>query len=386
MRVNGKQVNSPEEVARIVQSAADQSKVSLRIWSDGSEENVEVELARASDELPAHYRAWLGVVLQPAAKDGIEVSRVFPDSPADQAGLRDGDVIASIDGSSVDSVEAFIEKVGERAPGEEVKLVVERGDESRDIAVRLGDIERAPYPWLTSAFRQPRQSWELSEQLGETLGGMGNGVVLNALQELREDLASLRSEVAQLSGDREDRREQSGQDRDQKDQQPGFFEQRREERRSNRRGAEEDVDGLETRNFEPRGGTDPAHQIEIEQPDADRRDRENSEQERGVSQVEAADNESAVLGQRGRSSSRYYRDQWGNQNGNWSSRGRWNWQDGYDRWWSPGGSRSYNYNYPNYNNYYYRYGGVPYYYGGRPYSYGPRFGIRIGPSWGSYWY
>ncbi len=47
------------------------------------------------------------------------------------------------------------------------------------------------------------------------------------------------------------------------------------------------------------------------------------------------------------------------------------------------------YRYPGYRvpytNRYYRYGGQPYFYGGRS-IYGPRFGVRIGPRLGLYWY
>src|SRR5207253_2101765 len=43
-------------------------------------------------------RAALGVTLDPRSIDGAWVLRVFPNSPADQAGIRPGDEILALDG------------------------------------------------------------------------------------------------------------------------------------------------------------------------------------------------------------------------------------------------------------------------------------------------
>lgn len=53
---------------------------------------------------------------------GVVLASVFPRGPADRAGLRDGDVVVSVDDVSVNSVEQFVRTIGAAGPDREVKL------------------------------------------------------------------------------------------------------------------------------------------------------------------------------------------------------------------------------------------------------------------------
>jgi S1-C subfamily serine protease len=55
-----------------------------------------------------------------------EIRTVEPGSAADQAGLRSGDVVLSIDGTGVASFDELTVRLGECAPGEVVRLAVAR--------------------------------------------------------------------------------------------------------------------------------------------------------------------------------------------------------------------------------------------------------------------
>jgi S1-C subfamily serine protease len=55
-----------------------------------------------------------------------EIRTVEPGSAADQAGLRSGDVVLSIDGTDVASFDELTARLGECAPGEVVRLAVAR--------------------------------------------------------------------------------------------------------------------------------------------------------------------------------------------------------------------------------------------------------------------
>ena len=61
-----------------------------------------------------------------------EVRTVEPGSAADQAGIRSGDVVLSIDGVEVTSFDDLTTRLGERAPGEVVTLAVARRDGTAD--------------------------------------------------------------------------------------------------------------------------------------------------------------------------------------------------------------------------------------------------------------
>jgi S1-C subfamily serine protease len=65
-----------------------------------------------------------------------------PDAPADNAGLRAGDVIVRIGMTRVDAPGDVTEAVLAREPGDRVAVTVRRGGERRTIEVRLGEQPR----------------------------------------------------------------------------------------------------------------------------------------------------------------------------------------------------------------------------------------------------
>jgi S1-C subfamily serine protease len=101
-------------------------------------------------------RAWLGILgtsVTPelARERGLAVSRgvlvveVVPDGPADRGGLRGdaangapGDVIVSLNGRPVDTMEDLLNLLAEREPGERVRLRVVRGGTALDLDLVLG--------------------------------------------------------------------------------------------------------------------------------------------------------------------------------------------------------------------------------------------------------
>jgi serine peptidase DegS len=63
-------------------------------------------------------------------RQGIVVSEVWRDGPAWNAGIRQGDIVVSLDGEAVSDASEFQLEISERDPGSQVELEVVRGNES----------------------------------------------------------------------------------------------------------------------------------------------------------------------------------------------------------------------------------------------------------------
>ena len=94
-------------------------------------------------------RGWLGVGIQPLTPElargmglvdekGAVVSQVFPDGPADDAGIRPGDVVVSFEGRPVDDAARLTRLVGAAEPGSKAKVVVLRDGARKELGVMLG--------------------------------------------------------------------------------------------------------------------------------------------------------------------------------------------------------------------------------------------------------
>jgi membrane-associated protease RseP (regulator of RpoE activity) len=93
-------------------------------------------------------RAWLGVQMQDLDDDlregmdyrgeGVLISGVVDGSPAAKAGVRNGDVLVSVNGRSVESSGALSDLIGEMRVGQTASLVVMRDRTRRTLSVRLG--------------------------------------------------------------------------------------------------------------------------------------------------------------------------------------------------------------------------------------------------------
>lgn len=83
-------------------------------------------------------KAWLGVSVADS-DDGVTVRAVVPGSPADEAGLRRGDVIQAVDETAIETAAQLVDVIGSYAPGDEVTLTVVWRGESREVTVVLGE-------------------------------------------------------------------------------------------------------------------------------------------------------------------------------------------------------------------------------------------------------
>ena len=88
-------------------------------------------------------RPWLGITSQ-EVEGRVFISRVQDDSPAERAGLRQGDILLSVGTNKVTKLEDFYSSLWkDRKPGDEISLTVLQGTEVRKISVQ--SIDRSKY-------------------------------------------------------------------------------------------------------------------------------------------------------------------------------------------------------------------------------------------------
>lgn len=111
-------------------------------------------------------RGWLGVVIQEVNKElaesfgldkpaGALVAKVLPGSPAEDAGLQDGDIILKFDGQHINLSSDLPHQVGRVVPGSTVKLDIVRGTKNKRISVKIGTLADGKEPVKASQRTSP---------------------------------------------------------------------------------------------------------------------------------------------------------------------------------------------------------------------------------------
>ena len=97
-------------------------------------------------------RGWLGVYIQNISPEmakaldiettkGVIISKVEDDSPAAEAGLKEGDIVKKVNGIDADNATSLSTKIASLSPGDYVKLEVLRDGDLKTINVKLGELE-----------------------------------------------------------------------------------------------------------------------------------------------------------------------------------------------------------------------------------------------------
>jgi C-terminal processing protease CtpA/Prc len=185
-------------------------------------------------------QGYLGVYMQELTKKlrkgldigvekGVLVSGVADDSPAEKAGIEDGDVIVTFAGESVASADDLADRVRDTEPGTEVSLELIRDGKTRTVTLAVGerpddllfswsgdDFDFADLEWAPGAghhvralLMRPRLGVHTTE-LNEDLAGYfkakpGEGVlVLEVSEESVAEAAGVKAgDVIQKIGDEE---------------------------------------------------------------------------------------------------------------------------------------------------------------------------------------
>ena len=130
-------------------------------------------------------RGWLGVQIQPVTKDiaeslgfegttGALVSSPADDSPAQKAGIKAGDVITAVDGTSVKDPRQLARIISHYSPDTDVKVSVWRDGKSQELTVKLGS--------LGDMSASPAATARAEDKLGLTLRAAPDGAGVEVVE------------------------------------------------------------------------------------------------------------------------------------------------------------------------------------------------------------
>jgi serine protease Do len=152
---------SPDLVVRNFQQAFMRKPtgqtIVLNVLSGGARREVTLELEampRLPRQAPTYFHRTLGMLLREkvmldqyldkgptATVEGLVVEAVAPRSPADQAGLRQGDVVTAIDDQpmrTADQCKEIIQTALEKTPSPNIRITIQRGGSAETLTLRPG--------------------------------------------------------------------------------------------------------------------------------------------------------------------------------------------------------------------------------------------------------
>ncbi|MDH3721701.1 MAG: DegQ family serine endoprotease [Desulfobacteraceae bacterium] len=120
-------------------------------------------------------RGWLGVGIQDISeevaeyygikeKKGVLVTEVFPDDPADLAGIKPKDVIISVNGKTVDSARLLTGMIADTHVGDTIQIKINRNGKTRTIDVKIAKREETK---IAGRSTQEKEQGPLGIQVSE---------------------------------------------------------------------------------------------------------------------------------------------------------------------------------------------------------------------------
>src|ERR1700691_1758173 len=140
---------------------------------------------------------------------GVTVSNVVSGTPADQAGLKIGDTITSVDGREVKSGDDLVADIASRKPGSKAKLAFVRNGKKEDATVTIADRSKLFASRLGEEDENQSEEAPKASKFGVTVRGItsdladrlgitaGKGVVVQDVKQgsFAEDLGLNRGDV-----------------------------------------------------------------------------------------------------------------------------------------------------------------------------------------------
>lgn len=152
--VNHVRISSPSDFQRVIATVQPGVQLPIVVYRNGVQQTLywspnnsygvsqqqayqQNSYAEQSYASPAGGEAFLGVTLDPSYSGGALVTQVAPGSPAERAGIRQGDMIVRLNHQQVHSANDLTAAIGRMSAGSTIDLAVSRRQVS-DVQVQLG--------------------------------------------------------------------------------------------------------------------------------------------------------------------------------------------------------------------------------------------------------
>jgi serine protease Do len=150
---NGRKIEEMNDLPRAVASTAPNADVPVKLLRKGQEKTVQVRIAELKEERVAAgggtLEENLGMTVQELTPEiarnlgvseskGVVVTNVEDGSPADEAGIRRGDVILEVNQKKIQTVQDYRAAIGRVGGPESLLLLVRRGGNVLYVALKMG--------------------------------------------------------------------------------------------------------------------------------------------------------------------------------------------------------------------------------------------------------
>lgn len=150
LKVDGKETPTVSSLQQEIRSRRPGDRIRLEIWRDRQSIVLEAtlgELKESGTAIPEVQKIDLGFEVEEITPDlveryslrtsrGVVITNVRAGSPADEAGLRPGDVILEVNRNEVTSLEDWENALAQVSPGDTVLLLIDRGGRTYFVPLR----------------------------------------------------------------------------------------------------------------------------------------------------------------------------------------------------------------------------------------------------------
>lgn len=202
LQVDEEAIDSPAELAEAIRSYKPGNEAVLKLIRGDQEMTLPVVLGHRTpqsmnwkefsfqdgkDSRAPHQctpKAQLGVMVNDQEK-GVHVLEVFPESGADAAGIREGDIIYQIDKTDIQDSKELIDLIGSHKPGDQIQVSILREGVRKNVKVTLGS--RNQMSCCPPGCCQGREKGGSADERSdvETLEEINQGIATLELKDLR---------------------------------------------------------------------------------------------------------------------------------------------------------------------------------------------------------